>query len=1444
MFIRNIVLFTIVNSYLLCQSLFFSEYAEGSSNNKYLEIYNPTSEVIDLTNYAYPSVANDPATPGEYEYWNDFEEAAIINPGDVYVICHGGSDPLIIDECDENHTYLSNGNDGYCLVSGTDSNYSTIDCIGDWNADPGDGWDVAGVSEGTKDHTLVRKIDVVTGNSGNWSYSAGTNSSDSEWVVLEMDEWSYLGFHPHDIEGGISDDGGTTGGGDDEDCTNGLDDDGDGFIDCDDFDCPPCDGGEICDNDIDDDGDGFIDCDDFDCPPCEGGEICDNEIDDDGDGFIDCDDFDCPPCDGGEICDNDIDDDGDGFIDCDDFDCPPCDGGEICDNDIDDDGDSYIDCNDFDCSNDSACNDGTTGSCAEYGCVGYTPANACQCNDQCNDFGNCCDDYEEICTGEDAGGTTGGGDGGGTDPVDADLIFFSEYAEGTSNNKYLEIYNADNNIVDLGLYSISTCANGCNDGVSWDYPSNIEFSSGTNLNPGDVYIVCNGSADGAILAECDQFFTYLSNGDDVMGLTQLSTGGTLDIIGIIGDDPGDGWDVAGVNNATKDHTLVRKPSVSIGNNDWSSSAGTNTDNSEWIVFDQNTWDNLGIHESGPVSGCMDNTAYNYNPDALIDDQSSCIYISEVTIQEIQGQSDLSPYENLPVSSSGIITAMNSNGFYMQHGTGPWSGIWVYNNGLDLLIEVGQEVRVMGYVVEFYGLTEIEADSVETINENVTVVDPVEVSTNNLNNESYESVFVIVTDALCTALPNQYDDWVVNDSSGDLLVGDDFISYSPNLDLLYNIVGIMDYEFSEFKIQAIDIEVAYEDGAPVAVAGDDQFVDEGVVVTLDGSGSFDDNGQIIGYEWVQTDGIAVDLGNYENDIVQFTAPNQFTALEFSLVAMDNEFNFSYPDYIRITVGSQGIYDIQYTENVGSSDEDCYPSDFIAQTVNISGIVTAVKSFSTYPNFFIQDPNLDEWSGVYVYVGEAEPFNIGDEVNFSAEVEEYFGVTELKNIEDAQILSQNNEINSVSISTGDLGLTCGVGEKYEGMLIDFSNVVVESIDAEYNSVYVNDGSGTAKIDDYFFNFDAGFWPDLNIGDNIENVIGVVHYYFGEYVIYPRDLTDLGGNGSTSEICNDGLDNDGDSYIDCDDYDCDEDASCGGTNSDEICNDGLDNDGDSYIDCDDYDCDDDTSCDGSGSDGGNTDCDDSVLANLFFSEYAEGSSNNKYLEIYNNSNDTINLCGYAFPNSTNGADVNDTYDYWNTFDDGASVASGDVYIICHPSSDDEILADCDQTHTYLSNGDDGFCLAYGNENNFEIFDCIGTWSEADPGDGWDVAGITNATKDHTLVRKSSVSSGNSDWSSSAGTDSDDSEWIVLEQNDWTYLGFHDSDNEGSDTGGGCVATGDINNDNNINVVDVVQVVNYVLGAIDFNGEQSCAADLNSDGIINVIDVVQLVNIILGIN
>ena len=174
------------------------------------------------------------------------------------------------------------------------------------------------------------------------------------------------------------------------------------------------------------------------------------------------------------------------------------------------------------------------------------------------------------------------------------------------------------------------------------------------------------------------------------------------------------------------------------------------------------------------------------------------------------------------------------------------------------------------------------------------------------------------------------------------------------------------------------------------------------------------------------------------------------------------------------------------------------------------------------------------------------------------------------------------------------------------------------------------------------------------------------------------------------------------------------------------------------------------------------------LFFSEYAEGSSNNKYLEIYNGTSGTISLDNYAFPNVNNAPDSIGYHDYWNTFPSGDSIASGDVYIIAHPSSDSAILAHANHTHSYLSNGDDGYALVRGVETNYTIIDIIGDFN-GDPGQGWDVAGVSNGTKDHTLVRKSTVCNGDTSWTNSAGTDSLNSQWLVLPQNDWTNIGSH---------------------------------------------------------------------------
>ena len=57
-----------------------------------------------------------------------------------------------------------------------------------------------------------------------------------------------------------------------------------------------------------------------------------------------------------------------------------------------------------------------------------------------------------------------------------------------------------------------------------------------------------------------------------------------------------------------------------------------------------------------------------------------------------------------------------------------------------------------------------------------------------------------------------------------------------------------------------------------------------------------------------------------------------------------------------------------------------------------------------------------------------------------------------------------------------------------------------------------------------------------------------------------------------------------------------------------------------------------------------------------------------------------------------------------------------------------------------------------------------------------------------------------------------------------------------------GDINNDAILNILDIVLVVNFVMGSDAPTASEFSAADLNSDGILNILDVVILTNLILG--
>ena len=180
-------------------------------------------------------------------------------------------------------------------------------------------------------------------------------------------------------------------------------------------------------------------------------------------------------------------------------------------------------------------------------------------------------------------------------------LVFSEYGEGTSFNKWIEIYNPTLQNIPLDNYRYNFCWNGCDD-LQWEF--SIPFDSGYVLTPGETYLLVHFDASSILLNASNQTTNLLGNGNDVAALYQVSSNTIIDIIGVF-DSTGvsDGWAVNGVLNATQDHTMLRDPDVCFGNlGDWTVSDGSSFA-SEWLVEDIDTYNNIGSHNSN----CMNTT---------------------------------------------------------------------------------------------------------------------------------------------------------------------------------------------------------------------------------------------------------------------------------------------------------------------------------------------------------------------------------------------------------------------------------------------------------------------------------------------------------------------------------------------------------------------------------------------------------------------------------------------------------------------------------------------------------------------------------------------------------------------------------------------------------------------------------------------------------------------
>ncbi|MBU0997579.1 MAG: lamin tail domain-containing protein [Firmicutes bacterium] len=163
--------------------IFISEYIEGSSYNKFIELYNPLDVTVDLSEYTLELYSNGATAPT-----GTMTLSGTLAPGAVIVLSH--ADATIFAAAIENSSVINfNGDDAFVLKH----NGTVVDSIGKIGERPSVGyWGTTTL--GTKDNTLVRLSSVTGGDTDPYDdYDPST-----QWVAYSVDTATYLGSHTVD----------------------------------------------------------------------------------------------------------------------------------------------------------------------------------------------------------------------------------------------------------------------------------------------------------------------------------------------------------------------------------------------------------------------------------------------------------------------------------------------------------------------------------------------------------------------------------------------------------------------------------------------------------------------------------------------------------------------------------------------------------------------------------------------------------------------------------------------------------------------------------------------------------------------------------------------------------------------------------------------------------------------------------------------------------------------------------------------------------------------------------------------------------------------------------------------------------------------------------------------------------------------------------------------
>ena len=159
-------------------------------------------------------------------------------------------------------------------------------------------------------------------------------------------------------------------------------------------------------------------------------------------------------------------------------------------------------------------------------------------------------------------------------------LFFSEYGKGSGNNRYLEIYNPSLETVELDGMNVCVFKNGSE-------VAGQTLALFGSLPSYETLLICNNKADAALTNAADLVSAKIDfTGNDAVALVKGDE--IIDIIGVIGEDPGTAWPIGEYAAGTANHTIIRYPYVNRGSATWQSR--------QWEVLEKDYFSDLKRHD--------------------------------------------------------------------------------------------------------------------------------------------------------------------------------------------------------------------------------------------------------------------------------------------------------------------------------------------------------------------------------------------------------------------------------------------------------------------------------------------------------------------------------------------------------------------------------------------------------------------------------------------------------------------------------------------------------------------------------------------------------------------------------------------------------------------------------------------------------------------------------